>query len=169
MILKSNSAPGPNAIAAGIKRVDRKRKLLSKCDTLWLATDIIPCRVKKCQSFLIPVEHEEEALKYVRSWRPLSIDSNDSENFSSIMTAHLVKACPLHDRQSGFIADWFFGELEVKLLELIMKRAKNTKPCLEIILVDVATKPFKFRMIWGLWKRCEDCHVTDHLMADFGT
>ncbi|NWI76841.1 PO21 protein, partial [Dryoscopus gambensis] len=84
-----------------------------------------------------------------------------------IAMARLVRACPINPRQRGFIsASGCFENL--KLLQLLVKCAKQEHRKLGVVFVDIA-KAFDTvchqHIIAGLIQRGVDSHVV-HLVSD---
>ncbi|NXD02691.1 POLR protein, partial [Certhia familiaris] len=78
-----------------------------------------------------------------------------------ILTARLTKACPLNPRQKGFINAAGCSE-NLKLLQTIIRTAKNEHRPLGVVFVDIA-KAFDTvshqHILYGLQQREVDPHI----------
>ncbi|NWT63400.1 PO21 protein, partial [Erythrocercus mccallii] len=87
-----------------------------------------------------------------------------------IATARLGRACPINPRQRGFISASGCSE-NLKLLQLLVKCAKQEKRHLGVVFVDIA-KAFDTvshqHIIAGLTQRGVDPHIV-HLVKEMYT
>ncbi|NXF74728.1 POLR protein, partial [Sclerurus mexicanus] len=78
-----------------------------------------------------------------------------------IMTARLAKACPINPRQRGFIRAAGCSE-NLKLLQLLIQRAKREHRELGVVFVDIA-KAFDTvshqHILMGLKQKGVDAHI----------
>ncbi|NXM45434.1 PO21 protein, partial [Gymnorhina tibicen] len=84
-----------------------------------------------------------------------------------ITTARLARACPINRRQQGFISASGCSE-NLKMLQLLVKSAKQEHQDLGVVFVDIA-KAFDTvchqHIIAGLVQRGVDSHVV-HLVSE---
>ncbi|TRZ14172.1 hypothetical protein HGM15179_012940 [Zosterops borbonicus] len=166
--VRKTSAPGPDGITLGhLLKLDPRFSQLSVIFNLWLVTGIIPDALQDCRTVLIPKSSSEERLGDINNWRPITIASLVFRLFSRIATARLSHACPIHPRQQSIISASGCSE-NLKLLQLLVKSAKQEHCHLGVVFVDIA-KAFDTvshrHIIASLTQRGVDPHVV-HLVSE---
>ncbi|XP_055772989.1 uncharacterized protein LOC129850771 [Salvelinus fontinalis] len=103
--ITKDSAAGPDGInRKGLLEWDSEGEKLAGMFAVWQLAGRIPKIFKQGRTTLIPKSMEEEELKEIGGWRPITIGSMVLRLFSKILTGRLEKACPINPRQRGFIA-----------------------------------------------------------------
>uniref|UniRef100_A0A3B5M253 Reverse transcriptase domain-containing protein n=1 Tax=Xiphophorus couchianus TaxID=32473 RepID=A0A3B5M253_9TELE len=160
--IKPTSAAGPDGLTrAAICAADPEGRTLTALFNAWMITGIIPKELKKNRTILIPKVMDDEKLKELGNWRPITIGSMILRLFSRIMTARLARACPLNPRQRGFIAASGCSE-NLKVLQDLMRHAKKLHRPLAVMFIDIA-KAFDSvshaHILWVLRHKKVDEHV----------
>lgn len=170
--IKRASAPGPDGVTkASIYTADPEWWVLASLFNVWLVTGEISGDMKRNRTILIPKVMNEELLKDLGNWRPITIGSMVIRLFSRILTARLGRACPLNPRQRGFITASGCSE-NLRVLNDLIKHAKRSHKPLAVVFIDVA-KAFDSvshaHILWVLRQRKVDEHIVNSIQNAYET
>ncbi|KAL6470527.1 hypothetical protein MHYP_G00216540 [Metynnis hypsauchen] len=136
--IRADTALGPDRIGKrALLNWDPNGLKLERILNTWWFTGVIPQCLKRCRTVLLPKSKDESLLADVHNWRPITIRSGILKLYSRILTARLAEACPLHDRQRGFIHAPGCAE-NVEILRCVMRRSGIDKRALAVVFVDFA-------------------------------
>lgn len=137
--MNDDSAPGPNGITKRtLMEWDESGIQLAKDFTLWLLEGAIPGFLKGCRTTLLPKSTKAVELLDTSNWRPVTISSMIMRLFSRILTMRMAKACPLNTRQRGFMSDADGCAENLKILDRIIKKARDGRKSLAVVFIDFA-------------------------------
>uniref|UniRef100_W5M4C0 ribonuclease H n=1 Tax=Lepisosteus oculatus TaxID=7918 RepID=W5M4C0_LEPOC len=102
-----------------------------------LITGHIPKKLKQCKTILIPKTSDEKSLEDIGNWRPITIRSMLLRLFSRIITKRLKRACPINQRQRGFIKASGCSE-NLTTLQYILENAKKSCKQITVVFIDIA-------------------------------
>ncbi|GCC22110.1 hypothetical protein chiPu_0000495 [Chiloscyllium punctatum] len=135
-----HSAPGPDGKKLkdleAIQETDASR--IPRLFTLWLKTRSIPESMKKSRTVLIPKCEDQDRLKNLDNWRPITIGPMLVRLFTKIMAKRLSKAVNINPRQKGFLASTPGCNENIALLQNVIKGSKKNRKELAIVFVDLA-------------------------------
>ncbi|GCC17378.1 hypothetical protein chiPu_0022479 [Chiloscyllium punctatum] len=134
-----HSAPGPDGKKLkdleAIQETDASR--IPRLFTLWLKTRSIPESLKKSRTVLIPKCEDQDRLKNLDNWRPITIGPMLLRLFTKIMAKRLSKAVNINPRQKGFLAATPGCNENIAILKNVKGSKKNRKE-LAVVFVDLA-------------------------------
>uniref|UniRef100_A0AAR2L5M9 Reverse transcriptase domain-containing protein n=1 Tax=Pygocentrus nattereri TaxID=42514 RepID=A0AAR2L5M9_PYGNA len=135
---RNNTALGPDRIGKrALLNWDPQGLKLERILNTWWFTGVIPQCLKHCRTVLLPKSKDETLLADVHNWRPITIGSSLLKLYSRILAERLAEACPLHERQRGFIRAPGCAE-NVELLRCIMRRSRADRKEVAVVFVDFA-------------------------------
>ncbi|KAK9535952.1 hypothetical protein VZT92_005783 [Zoarces viviparus] len=134
----NNSATGPDGISKrALAQWDPSGEKLAKMFSSWLVAGMIPTVFKECRTTLLPKTMDPHKLGDINEWRPITIGSMILRLFSRLLTKRLIKACPLHPRQRGFIAAPGCAD-NLMILEGVIKNGKCSGNTTAVVFIDFA-------------------------------
>ncbi|KAL0149387.1 hypothetical protein M9458_055308 [Cirrhinus mrigala] len=137
-LASSASAPGPDGIEKqDILRWDPKCETLTQLFNMWWFTGVIPTRLKKSRTVLIPKTSDPGAVMDIGNWRPITIGSMVLRLFTRVVARRLTEACPLHPRQRGFRPSPGCAE-NLEVLQGLIRHSKEERSQLAVVFVDFA-------------------------------
>ncbi|CAM4574511.1 unnamed protein product [Leuciscus chuanchicus] len=102
-LISSASAPGPDGIEKrDILNWDPKCETLTRLFNMWWFTGVVPTRLKKSRTVLIPKTFDPGAVMEVGNWSPITIGSMILRLFTRVVNKQMQETCPIHLRQRGF-------------------------------------------------------------------
>uniref|UniRef100_A0A673FSA3 ribonuclease H n=1 Tax=Sinocyclocheilus rhinocerous TaxID=307959 RepID=A0A673FSA3_9TELE len=104
---------------------------------MWWFTGVVPTRLKKSRTVLIPKTSDAGAAMEVGNWRPITIGSMILRLFTRVITKRLADACPLHPRQRGFRPSPGCAE-NLEVLQGLIRHCKEESSPLAVVFVDFA-------------------------------
>ncbi|MDO5650240.1 MAG: reverse transcriptase domain-containing protein, partial [Gallicola sp.] len=136
---KKDSAPGPDKVRVSdlwdIFNIDSL--IFTKIFNMWFLQGQIPTVFKENRTILIPKTKDEEELKKITSWRPLTIGSMWVRAYTKILAKRLSEAVKICARQKGFVAASGCEE-NISILNNLIKGAKRNGDEIAIVFVDLA-------------------------------
>uniref|UniRef100_A0A087XDC3 C2H2-type domain-containing protein n=1 Tax=Poecilia formosa TaxID=48698 RepID=A0A087XDC3_POEFO len=101
---RGKSAPGLDGIRKShLSRWDKDGQLLACLFNTILYNSKLPKLLKRSRTTLVPKSSDQEKLKSIDCWRPITLSSTILRLFSRILCDRLGEACPIHPSQKGFI------------------------------------------------------------------
>ncbi|XP_065448199.1 cGMP-inhibited 3',5'-cyclic phosphodiesterase 3B isoform X1 [Chrysemys picta bellii] len=137
--IRKDSAPGPDKVKVSnlwdIFNLDSL--ILTKIFNIWFLNRQVPDEFKKNRTILIPKTQDEEEMKKLTSWRPLTIGSVWIRIYTKILAKRLVETVKICSRQKGFISAPGCEE-NIAILDNLIKGAKRNGNEIAIVFVDLA-------------------------------
>ncbi|KAL2102371.1 hypothetical protein ACEWY4_001539 [Coilia grayii] len=136
--IKKGSAAGSDGISVkDLKEWDPEGVKLCSLFNGWWVAGYIPECVKPARTVLLPKTTEVQALNEPGNWRPITIGSFLLRLFSKLLHSRLRAACPISERQRGFVSAPGCSENLFSLLTLVRK-AHQERRTLAVVFLDVA-------------------------------
>ncbi|GCB59891.1 hypothetical protein scyTo_0014065 [Scyliorhinus torazame] len=134
------SAPGPDGMTlSDIQDIhDEDDTLIPRLFSLWLKSAMIPDSLKKSRTVLIPKCEDQERLKDIDNWRPITTGPMLLCLFTKIMAKRLSETVWINPRQKGFLAATPGCNENIAILENIIKGAKKNRKDHTVVFVDLA-------------------------------
>ncbi|GCC20978.1 hypothetical protein chiPu_0019501 [Chiloscyllium punctatum] len=145
-----DTAAGPDRMTLKeiIKIFNKDNTLLPRLYTIWIKTGKIPDEMKLSRTVLIPKVNNEEELKDINNWRPITIGPIMLRLFTKIMAGRVNKVINLNKKQKGFVTGVQGCEENIKILENIFKGSKKKRKDLAVVFVDL-TKAFDTKVLFA--------------------
>ncbi|KAL2102376.1 hypothetical protein ACEWY4_001544 [Coilia grayii] len=135
--VKKGSAAGPDGISVkDLREWDPEGVKLCLLFNGWLAAGYIPECVKPARTVLLPKSTDSLALNEPGNCRPITIGSMLLRLFSKVLHSRLSAACPISERQRGFIRAPGCAENLFSLLAF--KKSHRERKTLALVFLDVA-------------------------------
>nr|BAC82594.1 reverse transcriptase [Danio rerio] len=132
------STPGPDGVGKrDISNWDPECETLTQLFNMWWFTGVIPSRLKKSRTVLLPKSSDPGAEMEIGNWRPITIGSMVLRLFTRVINTRLTEACPLHPRQRGFRRSPGCSE-NLEVLECLLRHSKEKRSQLAVVFVDFA-------------------------------
>ncbi|KAL2102388.1 hypothetical protein ACEWY4_001556 [Coilia grayii] len=136
--VKKGSAAGPDGISVkDLKEWDPEGVKLCSLFNGWWVSGYIPECVKPARTVLLPKTTEVQTLNGPGNWRPITIGSFLLRLFSKLLHSRLRAACPISERQRGFVSAPVCSENLFSLMTLVRK-AHQERRTLAVVFLDVA-------------------------------
>lgn len=136
--LRADSAPGPDGLKkSDILGWDPTGVVLARVFNTMYAYGVVPAQFKQSRTVLLPKSYDQQALKDIRNWRPITIGPIILRLFSNIVNRRLTEACPAHPRQKGFTETPGCAE-NLQVLKGLIDMSKVSKRSLAVVFVDFA-------------------------------
>ncbi|GCB82106.1 hypothetical protein scyTo_0022619 [Scyliorhinus torazame] len=122
------------------KQISDKRRILRRTQTeAPAATEDNPAE-DVCDERLLPYHHceDQERLKDIDNWRPITIGPMLLRLFTKIMAKGLSETVWINPRQKGFLAATPGCNENIAILENIIKGARKNRKDLAVVFVDLA-------------------------------
>uniref|UniRef100_A0A3B3Y5C6 C2H2-type domain-containing protein n=1 Tax=Poecilia mexicana TaxID=48701 RepID=A0A3B3Y5C6_9TELE len=136
--MKENTAPGPDGVRKShLLKWDKDGKLLACLFNSILFNGKLPSILKGSRTTLVPKCHDEEKLRLIENWMPITLSSVILRILSKLLCNRLSDACPTHLTQRGFIKGKGCST-NLMFVDGLIKRAWRKKETLALVLVDLA-------------------------------
>ncbi|GCB69751.1 hypothetical protein scyTo_0005536 [Scyliorhinus torazame] len=138
--VEAKSAPGPDGMTlSNIQDIhDEDDTRIPLLFSLLLKSATIPDSLKKRRTVLIPKCEDQERLKDIDNWHPITIGPMLLRLFTNIMAKRLSETVWINPRQKGFLAATHGCNENIAILENIIKGAKKNRKDLAVVFVDLA-------------------------------
>ncbi|GCB71233.1 hypothetical protein scyTo_0005882 [Scyliorhinus torazame] len=138
--MDEKSAFGPDGMTlSDIQDIhDEDDTRIPRLFSLWLKSATIPDSLKKSRTVLIPKCEDQECLKDIVNWRPITIGPMLLCLFTKIMAKRLSETFWINPRQKGFLAATPGCNENIVILENIIKGAKKNTNYLAVVFVNLA-------------------------------
>ncbi|GCB70372.1 hypothetical protein scyTo_0010770 [Scyliorhinus torazame] len=138
--MNEKSAPGPDGMTlVDIQDIhDEDDTRLPRLFSLWIKSATIPDSLKKSRTVLIPKCEDQERLKDIDNWRPITIGPMLLRLFTKIMAKRPSETVGINPRQKGFLAATPGCNENIAILDNIIKGAKKNRKDLAVVFVDLA-------------------------------
>ncbi|GCC16572.1 hypothetical protein chiPu_0022439 [Chiloscyllium punctatum] len=138
MDIETAAGPDRMTLKEITKLFNKNNGILPKIYSIWIRSGKIPLNMKLSRTVLIPKVNNEDELKEINNWRPITIGPIMLRLFTKIIAGRLNKVVNLNKRQKGFMSGVAGCEENIKILENIIKGSKKNKKNLAVVFVDLA-------------------------------